>query len=843
MVALVCPLEMVASRGILHQEGFIEELVASQRAFTGAFIPHPTQSDTKPPMLLLSMKRGNVHVMTNPDDSMSTKLILDIEHQLCTNGERGFQSIAPHPNFLENNWLYIYYTAHSQDCLEDPIFGPRNRLSRMKMDPKTLRIMNETEQILMEGAPTEKFFHNGGAIKFGNDGKLYITTGDGGGDSNSQNLTNLHGAILRLNDDGSVPTDNPFTFQGGFNGVPCGQSGGVLPRDAPNDAVCSEIFSYGFRNPFRIVMDPTETEKARFFVNDVGGSVWEEISEAGTDFAGKNYGWPHYEGPCKFGKTDDCPLYDPSSDIIDRELYHEPLYYYEHQKDREGGCIAGGAFVPEGIWPAEYKYVYADFIFHSIYNLLEDTDNECSLCVPPIPKYRNETFYTSIKNEDQHENYARVVDIFFGPYKDTQALYVFKMGGGDNVWRIRYTGSDNIPPVAKIDVDSSAVDVGDIVSFDGRNSFDPEKLGLQFEWDFGDESFSREANPIHVYGKSGQYTVRLGVTDSANHTQTTSTLVVVGKPPTLSISSPAEGDEFFVGEILTLSGVATDANGEPLSDSQISWEVRKHHADHWHPFLDQKAGNNMLLFPAPEPEDYLAATNSYLEIIMYATDSSGLVSSTSRNVYPRLVDLCVDSEPQGLEIFVDEFPIVTPLRITSWVNHDLKIRSPLFQVVNASETSKSSFSAWSDGSIAEERLIRLLPEGNPDFLASFCEEGDAACFTQAQTRASDNVLVARCPTKAPTNSPTVSPTSTPPTTSPTRSPTASPTASPAVAEVSSEGRYPGDEPQGKDRPGEDPFKDNEEIWELFDESGAERYNTMVLSAISSLATMFVLFQI
>ena len=181
VAALVWPLGTVMSRGILHEEGFIEELVASQRAFTGAFIPHPLEPDTKPPMLLLSMKRGNIHVMTDPDNSMETQHILDMEYNLCTNGERGFQSIVPHPNFVENNWLYVYYTAYAQDCLEDPIFGPKNRLSRMKMDPQTLRIMNETEQVLLEGAPTPYFYHNGGAIKFGNDGKLYITTGDGGG--------------------------------------------------------------------------------------------------------------------------------------------------------------------------------------------------------------------------------------------------------------------------------------------------------------------------------------------------------------------------------------------------------------------------------------------------------------------------------------------------------------------------------------------------------------------------------------------------------------------------------------------------------------------------------------
>ena len=123
------------------------------------------------------------------------------------------------------------------------------------------------------------------------------------------------------------------------------------------------------------------------------------------------------------------------------------------------------------------------------------------------------------------------------------------------------------------------MDEGDIIAFDGTKSFDPEDLGLKYEWDFGDgETLSREPNPIHAYQNSGQYTVRLAVTDSAEHTQTTSVLIKVGKPPSLSIISPAEGDEFFVGEVLTLKGIANNSNGEPLDDSQISWEVRKHHA-------------------------------------------------------------------------------------------------------------------------------------------------------------------------------------------------------------------------------------------------------------------------
>jgi PKD repeat protein len=390
-------------------------------------------------------------------------------------------------------------------------------------------------------------------------------------------LTNLLGVIMRLNDDGTVPDDNPFTSQGGYNGVPCGQTNGNLPSDAPADAVCSEIFGYGLRNPFRLVIDPFVTDKTRFLINDVGGAVWEDISEGGTDFAGMNYGWPIYEGPCKFGSTTECPLYASETNAINVNMV-KPLYYYEHRSEREGGCIAGGAFVPTGIWPTEYKYLYTDFIFQEIYSLIEAPDNECTSCIPPTPAYVNDTFYTSIKEEGQHDNYARVVDMFFGPYKGTQALYIFKMGGDDNVWRIRYTGSTNVPPVANITISDQQVDVGAVVAFSGNQSFDPENLGLQFEWDFGDEELSMEESPIHVYSEPGQYTVRLSVTDSAGQEQTDSVIIMVGTPPTLNITSPLEGTEFFVGEVFTLTGVGFDANGKPLNDTQISWEVRKHHA-------------------------------------------------------------------------------------------------------------------------------------------------------------------------------------------------------------------------------------------------------------------------
>jgi cytochrome c len=172
--------------------------------------------------------------------------------------------------------------------------------------------------------------------------------------------------------------------------------------------------------------------------------------------------------------------------------------------------------------------------------------------------------------------FSSMAYLFASPYNGTQALYIFKMGGGDNIWRIRYTGSINAPPIATITVNKTTFDVGQIIAFDGSQSSDIDDTELTYEWDFDNGDFSSEQNPIYVYNKPGQYTVRLSVTDASGQEQQDSQLIKVGTPPTLNITSPLDGKQFFVGEILTLSGVAYNSSGGLMDDLQISWEVRKH---------------------------------------------------------------------------------------------------------------------------------------------------------------------------------------------------------------------------------------------------------------------------
>jgi glucose/arabinose dehydrogenase len=260
--------------------GFIDEGILSRDAIiTGAFAPNPRNNNT--PMLLLSTKTGQIYAMEDPDNSEANVLVADLQNLLCTNGERGLQSIEPHPNFAENQYLYLFYSRAVTDCPESATTGPPNRVSRFVVDRATLTIDLDTEVLIMQTSPSPRKIHNGGSMSFGVDGYLYITTGDGGmrEPSYSQDTSNLFGSILRVDENGDAPASNPFTTASGGSGVPCGKSGtGLPPVGSPDNAVCEEIYAYGFRNPFRLTMDYDSVDRVLFSVGDVGASVWEEIS-------------------------------------------------------------------------------------------------------------------------------------------------------------------------------------------------------------------------------------------------------------------------------------------------------------------------------------------------------------------------------------------------------------------------------------------------------------------------------------------------------------------------------------------------------------------------------------
>ena len=165
-------------------------------------------------------------------------------------GEGGLLGIALHPQFLKNQWIYIYLTTTAEDELI-------NRVERYRFKGDSL--LEKT--IIIDDIPGA-LYHDGGRIAFGPDGYLYITVGDAGKSEFAQNIDSLAGKILRLSDDGSIPPDNPFG---------------------------NAVYSYGHRNPQGLAWD----DKDQLWSTEHGPFGFDELNLIKK---GKNYGWPIIKG-------------------------------------------------------------------------------------------------------------------------------------------------------------------------------------------------------------------------------------------------------------------------------------------------------------------------------------------------------------------------------------------------------------------------------------------------------------------------------------------------------------------------------------------------------------------
>jgi len=227
-------------------------------------------------------------------------------------GERGLLGVTFDPDFATNQYVYVYYTTSTT-----PI---HNRVSRFTAAGDVAAPGSETVLMDLDNLSTATN-HNGGALHFGLDGKLYVAVGENARGSNAQTLANRLGKLLRINKDGSIPTDNPFYDQA------TGEN--------------RSIWALGLRNPYTFAVQPGT---GRIFINDVGQNTWEEINDG---IAGSNYGWPNEEG------------------IGNDPAYRNPLYAYAHDNAEVVGCaISGGAFynTPVQQFPPAYNgsYFFAD---------------------------------------------------------------------------------------------------------------------------------------------------------------------------------------------------------------------------------------------------------------------------------------------------------------------------------------------------------------------------------------------------------------------------------------------------------------------------------------------------
>ena len=329
---------------------------------------------------------------------------INIDPEVCGDAERGLMGMVLDPAFASNRYIYLFANFGACDTNNiarvvrytvenDWAFDPNSRVT------------------IVDKIPSPGIYHSGGHLEFGKDGKLYISTGDGftGGDP-AQDKSGLSGKILRVNPDGTPPTDNPFYNEAGSQR--CGDSNG----DA-GAGTCQEIYAYGLRNPFGFAMDPNAAG-TRFFINDVGQSTWEEIDE---NVSGANYGWNVREGPCANGVA--CTPNLPTGNG-----YTDPIHWYGRSV---GGSITGGAFVPNGIgWPSEFNsaYLFADYVTGKIFRLNRTSQTGTN-------QYTRSDFVTALGS-------SSATSLIFGPSSSGgTALYYTTYAGGGEIRKVEYTAA------------------------------------------------------------------------------------------------------------------------------------------------------------------------------------------------------------------------------------------------------------------------------------------------------------------------------------------------------------------------------------------------------------------
>ena len=289
--------------------------------------------------LFIVEKSGRIQII-DPSGSTLTTPFLDISNLVSNGGEQGLLGLAFHPNYEENGYFFVNYTNSGGDTRIV-------RYSRSDDNPDVAD-PNSALQILAVSQPASN--HNGGGIKFGPDGYLYIGLGDGGsgGDpwNNSQTPSTLLGKMLRIDIDAEgvpygIPADNPFVG---------------------NDEVLDEIWAIGLRNPWRYSFDRLTGD---LWIGDVGQNAFEEIDFQPTSSAGgENYGWRCYEGDDQFDSSPSC-----NGD------YTFPVHTLPHGFNSPYCSVTGGVVYRGSNYPELYgKYLYGDFCDDDLLSIESDGD-------------------------------------------------------------------------------------------------------------------------------------------------------------------------------------------------------------------------------------------------------------------------------------------------------------------------------------------------------------------------------------------------------------------------------------------------------------------------------------
>jgi glucose/arabinose dehydrogenase len=336
------------------QEESEEYSVGVQLVAEGMSAPVALASPNDGSGRLFIADQAGVIWIVSPDGQLMADPFLDLRGQIVPlrtdYDERGVLGLAFHPDYANNGRLFVYYTAPLR--AEGPAgWDHTNVVAELNVSADNPNVADPASLTPVLQIDQPQFNHNAGHITFGPDGFLYVPIGDGGGGNdnemghtpelgNGQDITNLHGSILRIDVNGepgtyAIPPDNPFSAQ---------------------DGLAQEIFAYGFRNPYHISFD--RGGDGTLFAADAGQELYEEVSMVA---AGGNYGWFIKEGTHCFDPNNaETPPAECPSTGANGEPLIDPIIEYSH--DEVGVVVVGGYVYRGSAMPAlEGYYIFGDY--------------------------------------------------------------------------------------------------------------------------------------------------------------------------------------------------------------------------------------------------------------------------------------------------------------------------------------------------------------------------------------------------------------------------------------------------------------------------------------------------
>ncbi len=722
--------------------GFTDSVAFSGLAF-------PTSVRFSPDgRVFVAEKSGLIKVFASLSATTPT-VVKDLSPSVDNYWDRGLLGFTLDPNFPTTPYVYALYAYDAMIGGTAPVWndacptppGPTadgcpisGRLSR-------INVTTGAEQVLINDWCQQYPSHSVGELRFGPDGALYVSGGDGasftfvdygqgGGSANSPTQKNpcgdppggVGGAMTAPSAQGGMlrsqslrRASGPVLLDGALLRVDPTTGAAMPDNPLSGSANARRIVAIGFRNPFRFTFRPGTGE---VWIGDVGANTWEEVDRIVNPKAAitANGGWPCYEGGGINGAFQAAnlslctSLYNTPTGLI------QPMFSYQHQVkiissetcDPGSSSITGIAFYgAAGTYPA----LYNNALFFA------DHSRNCIWAVPAggngLPDFGQ------IRNFVQAA--ANPVALEIGPGGDV--FYVDHEGG--TIHRITYSAT-NHPPVAAIQASPTSGNPPLTVNFDGSGSSDPDPgETLTYSWDldgngtFGDATL---ATASRTYTTAGTFNVGLRVTDSHGATNTTTVPINVGgSAPVAVIDTPGSSLTWAVGDPIAYSGHATDSGGQAIPASRLSWTFVIHHCPascHTH-VVQTIPGVASGTFTAPDHE-----YPSYLEVQLTATDSANRTGTASVNIQPKTASLSVATVPSGLSIGVGiSAPAPAPFTQTVLANSVQTVSAPPTQTMSG---VTYTFASWSDGGAASHNVT--VPLAGKSLTATYTSGGATTAY-------------------------------------------------------------------------------------------------------------------